>query len=166
MKKTIAWKMAMAGVLIAVSVVSSPFSIPVGAARCFPIQHLINILSAVILGPFYGVAMAFVTSLIRIMLGTGTLLAFPGSMCGALICGLAYRCFKSLPLTCLGELLGTSVLGGIFAYPIAVFLMDKEAVLWTYIAPFFVSSAGGTVIAAVLLLALRRTKVLDRLRDL
>lgn len=65
MKKTIAWKMAMAGVLIAVSVVSSPFSIPVGAARCFPIQHLINILSAVILGPFYGVAMAFVTSLIR-----------------------------------------------------------------------------------------------------
>ena len=31
MKKTIAWKMAVAGVLIAVCVVCSPLSIPVGA---------------------------------------------------------------------------------------------------------------------------------------
>ena len=156
MKKTIAWKMAVAGVLIAVCVVCSPLSIPVGASRCFPVQHLVNILAAVLLGPFYGVGMAFVTSLIRVLMGTGTLLAFPGSMCGALLS-------KNIPLTCIGELFGTSVLGGICAYPIAALLMGKEAVLWTYILPFFVSSAGGTVIAAVILFALKKTKVLNKM---
>lgn len=110
MKKTIAWKMAVAGVLIAVCVVCSPLSIPVGASRCFPVQHLVNILAAVLLGPFYGVGMAFVTSLIRVLMGTGTLLAFPGSMCGALLCGLVYKYSKNIPLTCIGELFGTSVL--------------------------------------------------------
>ena len=163
MKKTITWKLAMAGILIAVGVACSPLSIPVGASRCFPVQHLVNILAAVILGPFYGVVMAAITSVIRIMIGTGTILAFPGSMCGALICGLVYKYSKNLPLTCLGELFGTSVVGGFCAYPVAVLLMGKEAALWSYVLPFFVSSAGGTIIAAVLLFALKRTGVLKKI---
>ncbi len=165
MKKTITWKLAMAGILIAVGVACSPLSIPVGASRCFPVQHLVNILAAVILGPFYGVVMAAITSVIRIMIGTGTILAFPGSMCGALICGLVYKYSKNLPLTCLGELFGTSVVGGFCAYPVAVLLMGKEAALWSYVLPFFVSSAGGTIIAAVLLFALKRTGVLKKITD-
>lgn len=99
----------------------------------------------------------------KVLMGTGTLLAFPGSMCGALLCGLVYKYSKNIPLTCIGELFGTSVLGGICAYPIAALLMGKEAVLWTYILPFFVSSAGGTVIAAVILFALKKTKVLNKM---
>ncbi len=165
MKKTITWKLAMAGILIAVGVACSPLSIPIGASRCFPVQHLVNILAAVILGPFYGVVMAAITSVIRIMIGTGTILAFPGSMCGALICGLVYKYSKNLPLTCLGELFGTSVVGGFCAYPVAVLLMGKEAALWSYVLPFFVSSAGGTIIAAVLLFALKRTGVLKKITD-
>ena len=35
--------------------------------------------------------MAFITSLIRVLMRTGTLLAFPGSMCGALLAGLMYK---------------------------------------------------------------------------
>lgn len=165
MKKTITWKLAVAGILIALGVACSPLSIPVGASRCFPVQHLVNILSAVILGPFYGVIMAAITSVIRIMIGTGTILAFPGSMCGALLCGLVYKFSKNLPLTCVGELFGTSVIGGFCAYPIAVLLMGKEAALWSYVLPFFVSSAGGTIIAAVLLFALKRTGVLGKIAD-
>lgn len=162
MKKTVTKKLALAGLLIAVAVVCSPFSIPVGASRCFPVQHFVNVLSAVVLGPFYGVVMAFITSCIRVAVGTGTLLAFPGSMLGALMCGLVFKCSKNIPLTCVGELFGTSVLGGLTAYPIAVFLMGKSAAMYAYILPFFVSSAGGTIIAAVLLFALKKTGVLDK----
>lgn len=162
MKKTVTKKLALAGLLIAVAVVCSPLSIPVGASRCFPVQHFVNILSAVVLGPFYGVIMAFITSCIRVAVGTGTLLAFPGSMLGALMCGLVFKYSKNIPLTCIGELFGTSVLGGLAAYPIAVFLMGKSAAMYAYILPFFVSSAGGTIIAAVLLFALKKTGVLDK----
>ena len=158
-------KLAFAGILIAVGVVCSPLSIPVGASKCFPVQHMVNVLAAVLLGPWYGVGMAFITSLIRVLIGTGSLLAFPGSMCGALLCGIAFRYTKKLWLTYIAEVFGTSVIGGLLAYPVAVLLMKNQAaVLFGYILPFFVSTAGGTIIAAVLIFLLKRLNVLDRLR--
>ena len=69
-------KIAASGMLAAVAVALSAFSIPIGASKCFPIQHLCNVIAGVFLGPAYGVAMAFCTSLIRNLMGTGSLLAF------------------------------------------------------------------------------------------
>lgn len=42
-------------------------------------------LAGLILGPIYGVGIAFCVSLIRNLSGTGSLFAFPGSMVGALL---------------------------------------------------------------------------------
>ena len=36
-------KVTIAGVLVAVAVVGSTFSFPVGISRCAPVQHMINI---------------------------------------------------------------------------------------------------------------------------
>ena len=44
--------LCLAAVLTAVCVATSTFSIPVGASRCFTIQHLCNILAGVFLGPW------------------------------------------------------------------------------------------------------------------
>ena len=162
MKRQNLRKLVLAGLLIAVGVACSPFSIPVVASKCFPVQHMVNVLAAVMLGPWYGVGMAFLTSLLRVLLGTGSLLAFPGSMCGALVCGLVYHYRKNLPLTYLGEVLGTSLLGGMLAYPLATLVMAKQAALFTYVLPFFVSTAGGTILAAVLVFALQKTHALER----
>ena len=76
-------KLALASVLTAVAVVGSTFSFPVFGSKCSPVQHMVNILCAVFLGPGFGVASAFVASLLRNLMGLGSLLAFPGSMCGA-----------------------------------------------------------------------------------
>ena len=169
-------KLAIAAMLVAIGVIGGAWSIPVGASKCAPIQHMINILAATILGPVYGVIMAFVISVFRNMMGTGTLLAFPGSMCGALLAGLLFNVCKkhSIPVldkvlgkgtigAIVGELFGTAVIGGICAYPIAVFMMGKEAAVFTYVVPFLVSTLGGTIIGTVLYIALRKTKALDKL---
>ena len=153
MKNVNVRKLALAGILVAVGIVCSPLSIPVGASRCAPIQHFINILGGVFLGPWYAVGMAFVTSLLRNLMGTGTLLAFPGSMCGALICGLLYRYTQKLPLAYLGELFGTSVIGGILSYPVSFLLMGNSCAVFAFVLPFFISSFGGTLIAIVLVTA-------------
>ena len=52
-------KLTIAGVLVAVAVVGSLFSIPVLGAKCSPVQHMVNVLGAVLLGPGYAVGMAF-----------------------------------------------------------------------------------------------------------
>ena len=154
-------KLALAGILVAVGIVCSPLSIPVGASKCAPVQHFINILGGVFLGPGYAVGMAFVTSLLRNLMGTGTLLAFPGSMCGALLCGLLYKYGKHLPFAYAGELFGTSVIGGLLSYPIATLIMGSESAVFGFVIPFFVSSCGGTIIAAVLVTAMKKMKVFD-----
>ncbi len=43
----------------------------------------------------------------------GSLMAFPGSMVGALCCGLMYRFSKKIIPTCVAEALGTGILGGL-----------------------------------------------------
>lgn len=77
----------------------------------------------VLLGPGYAVGMAFAAALIRNLLGLGSLLAFPGSMIGALLCGVAYKLCPKLPAAYAGEFCGTGILGGLASYPIAAVLM-------------------------------------------
>ena len=92
-------KIVLAGILCAVAVVGSMFSVPVFGSKCAPVQHMVNILCAVLLGPWYGVGVAFAASLIRNLLGLGSLMAFPGSMFGALLCGIMYHKTKNTWLT-------------------------------------------------------------------
>lgn len=153
-------KLCMAGILIALGVVCSAFYIPVGVSKVFPIQHFINVLAGVVLGPFYGVCMAFVTSLLRVILGTGSLLAFPGSMCGALLSGLAYKYSKKIISAFLGEVIGTGIIGAMLAYPIAALFLGKGTA-FAFILPFSMSSIAGAAFSVVLILALKRTGILN-----
>ena len=140
MKSNSTKKLALAGVLCAVAVAGSMFSFPVFASKCAPVQHMVNVLCAVFLGPWYGLAAAFAASLLRNLLGLGSLLAFPGSMCGALLCGLAWRTSKNL-------------------------CADAGAVAFTaYIAPFLVSTAGGSILAGALVFTLQKSGALRSLR--
>lgn len=159
-------KLVLTAVFAAVAVVGSLFSFPVFGSKCAPVQHLINVLCAVILGPGYGVAAAFVSSIIRNLLGLGTLLAFPGSMCGALLAGLLYHYIKKLPAAYIGEVFGTAVIGGMLSYPVAAFIMgSKGAALFTFVVPFLISTAGGTLLAVLITVPLKQTGVLDKIKS-
>ena len=159
-------KLALTAIFAAVAVVGSMFSFPVFGSKCAPVQHLVNVLCAVFLGPWWGLAAAFIASVIRNMTGLGTLLAFPGSMCGALLSGILYRKFKALPAAWIGEIFGTAVIGGMLAYPIASLIMgNANAALFTFVVPFLISTAGGTLIAAVITLALQSRGVIAKLRE-
>lgn len=152
-------KLAVSAMLAAAAVVMSGFAIPIGASKCFPIQHLCNIIAGVFLGPWYGVAMAFTTSLIRNLIGTGSLLAFPGSMVGAYLCGFLYRKTGRLAAAYFGEVFGTGILGGILCYPVAELLMGKEAALFMYVMPFLMSTLCGTILAVVLIGVMEKSRV-------
>ena len=126
---------------------------------------MVNILAAVTLGPGWGVGIAFTASLLRNILGIGSLLAFPGSMVGALCCGLVYAACKKLAPTCVAEAFGTGILGGLCAYPAAKLLMGMEpAGLFVYVVPFLVSTVAGSILAFILITVLERGGVMSQLR--
>ena len=168
MKKNQVKKLAVAALLCAVAVAGSTLSFPVFGSKCAPVQHMVNILFAVFLGPWYGLAGAFTSSLLRNLMSLGSLMAFPGSMFGALLCGLAYRRTGNLLLTLAAEVFGTAILGGLSAYPVAIFLMGKEAgsvAFYAYIVPFLISTAAGSILSGILVFSLQKAKVLKPMQE-
>ena len=157
-------KLAIAGVFTAVAVVGSMIGFPVAGSKCAPVQHMVNIFAAVMLGPWWGVGIAFCASVLRNLLGLGSLMAFPGSMIGALCCGVMYEVTKNLGLTCIAEAIGTGILGGLAAYPVAKLLMGLVPAAYTvYVVPFLISTVAGSILAFLLIQMLFRGHVFDRL---
>lgn len=160
-------KLVIAALLCAFAVVGSLFSFPVFGSKCAPVQHVVNILCAVLLGPFWGVFVAFAASLLRNLFGLGTVLAFPGSMCGALLCGLVYWRFKNLFATLAAEIFGTGIVGGLLSYPVAVTFMGIAAgsvAFYAFVMPFLISTIGGAILAGILVAALQKNGALGRMQ--
>ena len=165
MKKTDLKKMTVTAIFAAIAVVGSLFSFPVLGSKCAPVQHLVNVLCAVTVGPWWGLAQAFIASLIRNLLGLGSPLAFPGSMCGALLGGLLYKYGKKRPFAYVGEVVGTGIIGGMLSYPIAYFVMGNQAAaLFTFVVPFLISTCGGTIIAMIITLPMQKSGLLVKMR--
>ncbi len=160
-KNNMTKKIAFAGVFIALAVLGSLISIPIAGSKCAPVQHMINILSAVLLGPWYSVGIAFCASLLRNLLGIGSLMAFPGSMIGALCCGIAYKLTKKISITCIFEAFGTGILGGIAAYPVARLMMGLQPEgMFIYVIPFLISTVAGSILAFILIGSLKAGKII------
>lgn len=134
-------------VLVAIGTVSSHLlSIPAGIAKAFPIQHAINVIAAVLLGPVPAVIVAFAIALLRNLLGVGTLLAFPGGMIGALLAGLLYQRLRRNWSAAVGEVIGTGVIGSLAAVPFAMLFMGKAVGVFAFLPAFLVSTLSGAVI--------------------
>jgi len=151
---------ARAAVMVALAVALSPFFIPVGVAKCYPAQHMINVVAAAMLGPVPALLVAFMAALARNVLGLGTLLAFPGGMFGALLAGLAYRAFRRPLAAAAGEVLGTGVLGALAsAWLVGPILLDKPMAAGTLMVAFGLSSVGGALVGLAALKFLRQVNL-------
>ena len=151
--RLIAYSVALAALAVALS----PISIPVGVARVSPSQHFINVVAGALVGPWWGLGMALVTSLVRNALGLGTPLAFPGSVFGVVMAGLAFRYTRNIYLTALGEVIGTGLIGAtVGALLVAPYLMGKDMALTVLILPFLLSSIAGAMLGILGLRVLRQ----------
>lgn len=139
---------ARAVILVAIGVAISPFaSIPIGMAKINPAQHFINVLGAILLGPWWATGIALIIGILRNALGTGTLLAFPGGMIGAFLAGMAYRYTRNIYAGALGEVIGTGLFGAVAsALIVAPVLMGKTMALGALIIAF----SGSTIVGAMI----------------
>ncbi|SEQ72674.1 energy coupling factor transporter S component ThiW [Virgibacillus subterraneus] len=119
---------------------------PVGVAKAYPVQHAVNVMAAVTLGPGPAVGIAFMIGLLRNMLGLGTLLAFPGGMIGAFLAGYLFQKTHKKAIAAVGEAIGTGIIGALFAVPFAKLLMGSSAGALFFIPSFLISSVTGALI--------------------
>lgn len=157
-KNNLLRRAALAGMFAAAGVVLSVVSIPVGPTKCFPFQHAINVIAGVTLGPAWAVGAAFTTSLVRNMLGTGSLFAFPGSMFGALLDGIAAMLLpqKYKIAAAVAEPVGTGIIGAWVSAAFVAPFMGKNLGFAFFSASFLMSCVPGAIIGAAVLWCLRK----------
>lgn len=148
-------RLMYAGLFAALAVVASGFHIPVGPTKVFPFQHAINVLAGITIGPWYGALAAGIAGAIRILLGTGTVFAFPGGIPGVICVGLAYR-FLRKDLAGLFEPVGTGLFGAALSAYLVAPLVGKEGTLLFFQTAFLASSIPGSILGLLLVKALRR----------
>jgi energy coupling factor transporter S component ThiW len=164
---------ALASIFAALTLALSPLWIPWGPSKAFPGQHLVNVLSGIILGPLGATVVSLISGTLRIMLGTGTIFAYPGGIPGGIIVGIAYKILKrivtkrkALIIASLSEPIGTVLIGGTLAYylidPFFGSIMHAQfaTVLLLYYG-WAISSIIGSVLGMITILALERTKVIE-----
>ena len=160
-------KLTIMALLVAIAVAGSTFvSIPTGIARAYPVQHAINVIGAIILGPVPTVMIAFVTAIIRILTGTGSLLAIPGGVIGALFASLAYKYSGKMWLAGVGEIFGTGIIASLIAVPYAHLLMGTSVAALFFMPAFLTSSTIGAVLGIVIASNLRKTIFVTNLNTL
>ncbi|WP_163527703.1 energy coupling factor transporter S component ThiW [Halobacillus ihumii] len=135
---------------------------PAGIAKAYPVQHAVNVMAAVTLGPIPAVAIAFMIGLLRNLLGLGTLLAFPGGMIGALLAGYFYKWSRKTWTAAAGEMIGTGLIGAMLSVPFANILMGSSAGALAFLPSFLISSTTGALIGWFVVSKMRQTHALPQ----
>jgi len=152
-------KLVMLSMLVALGVVISPILRIEGMC---PMAHFINIVCAVLLGPWYALLCATLIGAIRMILMGIPPLALTGAVFGAMLSGILYRMSKGkLIYAVIGEVIGTGIIGAIISYPVMAFMYGKTGLTWLFYVPLFVCATliGGTI-AYFFLISLRKSGML------
>jgi energy coupling factor transporter S component ThiW len=155
-------KMVLTAMLACFSFVLSTF---VYFPQMAPFQHFCNVLGAVFLGPWYGLAAAALTGLMRMMWGR-TIQALIGAIFGAFLSGMLYQKTRKLWCAVVGEVIGTGIISAIVVYPFMRLFYGLPPHSPFYYIPFYTpSSIMGALLAVVVLGILKRSGTLEHMLE-
>lgn len=161
MKRTVTRKLVLTAMLACLAFVLNTF---VYFPAMAPFQHFVDVMAAVLLGPWYACAAAFLCGVLRMLSGR-TIQAVTGAVFGPILGGLLYRKTQNIYLTFLGEVIGTGIVGALVSYPLMRWFYGLDAQRWYYYVPFYTPSAVvGGAMGVMVLLILKRGGVLNRMR--
>lgn len=148
--------------LVALGYVLSPILRVPGMA---PMQHFINVICAVLLGPWYALLCAVLIAALRMSLMGINLLAVTGAVFGAFLSGLLYRRTGKLLVAVAGEVIGTGIIGAVASWPVMKYIYGAHDVVWvTYLPSFMLGTLIGGFVAFVFLVALKKRSLLEQMQ--
>ena len=130
-----------------------------------PFQHFVDVVAAVFLGPWWACLSAFLCGIMRMMSGR-TIQAVTGAIFGPILGGILWKKTKNIYLVCVGEIIGTGLLGALASYPLMKWFYALDAQSPFYYIPYYTPSAVvGAAMGVAVLLILKRSGAMKRLQE-
>lgn len=157
-------RMVMLAFFVALGVVISPILRVEGLC---PMAHFINIVCAVLMGPWYALLNAVLIGIIRMVLMAIPPLALTGAVFGAVLSGIFYRMSHGkIGAAIVGEIIGTGIIGSLVSYPVmSLFWGYTNLTLFFYTPSFLIATVIGGTIAGAFLLALQKNGMLAKMQQ-
>lgn len=159
-------RLVFLAMLIGLGVVISPILRIEGMC---PMAHLINITCSVLLGPWYSLLCATLIGIIRMTVMGIPPLALTGAVFGAVLSGVFYRASGGkIIAACLGEVIGTGIIGAMVSYPVMEILMGRTGLSWMFYVPSFICGTliGGSIAFCLLTVLSKNGTLLEFQRKL
>ncbi len=147
-------RLAIAALLIAIDVVTSPLFRIEGMA---PMSSVLNVIIGCLVGPFYAFAITLMTGIIRMLILGIPPLALTGAGFGGVLSALFYRWTNRVGGAWLGEIIGTGIIGSLLSYPVMIlFTGSSNGLYWFIYTPRFLAATlfgglVGTILTKILL---------------
>jgi len=157
-------RMIVVAMLAGVSYVLSTF---VYFPRMAPFQHMMNVITAVLLGPLEAFIAAAITGLMRMILGGRTIQALIGAIVGGPLAGILYKKTGKLWMAVVGEVIGTGIISALLVYKPMVWFygLPAETPFWTFIPAYVPSSLMGACLGFLLITVLQKSGAWKTIRD-
>ena len=159
-------RLVFLAMLIGLGVVISPILRIEGMC---PMAHLINITCSVLLGPWYSLLCATLIGIIRMTVMGIPPLALTGAVFGAVLSGVFYRASGGkIIAACLGEVIGTGIIGAMVSYPVMEIIMGRTGLSWMFYVPSFICGTliGGSIAFCLLTVLSKNGTLLEFQRKL
>ena len=159
-------RLVFLAMLIGLGVVISPILRIEGMC---PMAHLINITCSVLLGPWYSLLCATLIGIIRMTVMGIPPLALTGAVFGAVLSGVFYRASGGkIIAACLGEVIGTGIIGAMVSYPVMEIIMGRTGRSWRFYVPSFICGTliGGSIAFCLLTVLSKNGTLLEFQRKL
>ena len=162
LKVATAAKISAIGVMLS-AIIPTAYMTLYGAKIDF-FAHMINVISGVLLGPWYAILTAFIIAICRYSLKIGTILAFPGGISGPFMVGLMCELIlridpKKVNFAAFFEPIGTIFIGGTLS---AFYHFNSLFTFWWL---FAIACIPGTILGWVGLKTLERYGLINNYFD-
>lgn len=156
-------KLMLLALLVAIGFVLSPILRVPGMA---PMQHFINVVTAVLLGPWYALLGAVTIAMLRMLLLGVNILAVTGAVFGVFLSGLLYQHYQKVGAAVIGEIIGTGIIGAIVSYyAVGLLYGSRDIALFTFVPSFIMGTLIGTFVAYVFLRKLISQNLLASIKN-
>lgn len=130
-----------------------------------PFQHMMDVLAAVILGPWYATLSAILTGTARMAFQARPATSLVSILVAPFLAALLYRWSGKFSMAFVGEVFGVGVLGALLSYPVMKYIYGLDLHQFYFYIPYFVPSATiGAGLGVAVLYSLHKTGLLKRLK--